>query len=130
MDEGEEHTRFVHLSRVHKKDYHYYRGTETVWNEHTRLSPKFHQYSMNSHKFKRWGPKDLKKIENEEKEQQYQNLLTTVTQSKQENASRMQSRKAEREVVRKSSFYVLPISLQIQFKSKQELTKETEEQLR
>jgi len=42
MDEGAEHTRFVQLSRVHKKDYHYYRGTESVWNEHTRLSPKFH----------------------------------------------------------------------------------------
>ena len=42
MNEGEEHTRSVHLSRVLKKDHHYYRGTETVWNEHTRLSPKFH----------------------------------------------------------------------------------------
>jgi hypothetical protein len=73
MNDGAEHTREVHLSRVFKKDHHYYRGTETVWNEHTRLSPKYHQYSMNSHKFKKWGwgARDFDKIKEIEKKDEY-----------------------------------------------------------
>jgi hypothetical protein len=74
--------------------------TDSVWNEHSRLNPKFHQYSMQSTKFKKNGERDLEKCKDDERESQYQSLLSVVSNGRQEKEQRDKNRKLEREIVR------------------------------
>lgn len=71
-----------------------------MWNEKSRLTTKYSQYAMDSHKFKRFGPRDLEKVAQEEREAQNSELENLVRASKQDNKERLEQRKVEREVVR------------------------------
>ena len=98
MNGAAENIRKIHLKNIPKKGYAFFKGTETVWNENSRLAPKFLQYSAESHKFKRW-PRDLSNLDEEERMDQYQSLMQVVIKSKADSQSRHKQRKLEREVV-------------------------------
>jgi len=51
---------------------------------------------MQSNKFKKNGERDLEKLETEDREEQYQSLLSVITHGKQEKDQRDKNRKIER----------------------------------
>jgi hypothetical protein len=70
-----------------------------MWNEGTRLTAKFSQYASDSHKFKRFGPRDLEKVTRIERQERFNEQELLIRCSKDGNHERMEQRRAEREVI-------------------------------